>query len=520
VRRRPGRNVVTEAQPLLQMRDIVKSFGGVRANAGISLDVAAGQIVGLLGENGSGKSTLMKILFGMIAPDGGGIIFKGRELSSHTPGDAIAAGIGMIHQHFMLVDAMTVAENVMLGWRAAGRWLHRAAVARALRETSARYGLDLDSDAEVDTLPLGRRQRVEILKAILRGADLFILDEPTSNLSPPEVSALLKVMRRLRAEGKSIIFISHKLHEVLEICDEIVVLRDGKAVGRMPAAAATKPELARLMVGRDVSEPLHRAERAPGSAMLTLANIGLPAGEGGVGLHDINLSVAAGEVLAIAGVDGNGQAELAETIAGMRRPTGGRILIGDADVTRHGVAARVAAGLAYIPADRNQMSLVQAMTVAENLVLRDVRSPPYARHGWLNRAAQMSAAGRLIHEFDIRAPGPGVAVQKLSGGNQQKIVVAREVDRAPGVLVALQATWGLDPGATRFVLDRVLELRARGATVLYISSELEEVLAIGDRIGVLFAGRLAAVLPRAEATAARIGLLMAGGADAPPGIAA
>jgi ABC-type uncharacterized transport system ATPase subunit len=327
-------------------------------------------------------------------------------------------------------------------------------------------------------------------------------------------------MRRLRAEGKSIIFISHKLHEVLEICDEIVVLRDGKAVGRMPAAVATKAELARLMVGRDISEPLNRAEIPAGPALLTLEDIRLPAREGGVALHDINLSIASGEVLALAGVDGNGQIELAETIAGMRRPAGGRILIGGVDATRYSVAERVRAGLAYIPADRSETSLVQAMTVAENLVLRDVRSAPYARSGWLDRAAQTAAAGRLIREFDIRAPGPGAAAAQLSGGNQQKIVVAREVDRAPDVLVALQATWGLDPGATRFVLDRVLDIRARGAAVLYISSELEEVLAIGDRIGVLFGGRLVAVLARAEATAARIGLLMAGASEASPGVAA
>jgi ABC-type uncharacterized transport system ATPase subunit len=504
---------VSQSQPLLEMRDIVKSFGGVRANAGISLDVAQGQIVGLLGENGSGKSTLMKILFGMIPPDGGGIIFKGRELSDHTPGDAIAAGIGMIHQHFMLVDAMTVAENVMLGWPAAGRWLRRAAVSRQLRETSARYGLELDPDAEVGRLPLGRRQRVEILKAILRGADLLVLDEPTSNLSPPEVSGLLAVMRRLREEGKSIIFISHKLHEVLEICDEIVVLRDGKAVGCMPAKAATKAELARLMVGRDISEPLHRVDIPAGPALLTLQDIQLPARDSSVALHGINLSIASGEILALAGVDGNGQIELAETIAGMRRAAGGRILIGGADATHYDVAARMRAGLAYIPADRSETSLVQAMTVAENVVLRDVRSPPYAQRGWLDRAAQTSAASRLIREFDIRAPGPGAAVKQLSGGNQQKIVVAREVDRKPDVLVALQATWGLDPGATRFVLDRVLDIRGRGAAVLYISSELDEVLAIGDRIGVLFGGGLVAVLPRAEATVARIGLLMAGGSS-------
>jgi simple sugar transport system ATP-binding protein len=330
------------------------------------------------------------------------------------------------------------------------------------------------------------------------------------------VSSLLDVMRRLRAEGRSIIFISHKLHEVLEICDEIVVLRDGTAVGRMPATAATKAELARLMVGRDISEPLHRAERPAEGALLTLRHIRLPAREGGVALQDINLSIASGEVLAIAGVDGNGQVELAETIAGMRRPAGGQIRIGARDITHTSVAERVQAGLAYIPADRSQTSLVQEMTIAENVVLRDARSPPYTRGIWLDRAAEISAANRLMRDFDIRAPGPRAAVRQLSGGNQQKIVVAREVHRTPDVLVALQATWGLDPGATRFVLDRVLELRARGAAVLYISSELEEVLAIGDRIGVLFGGRLAAVLPRAQATAAHVGLLMAGGAVPSP----
>jgi general nucleoside transport system ATP-binding protein len=492
-------------RPILEMRGIVKRYGQVCANDGIDLDVASGSILGLLGENGSGKSTLMKVLFGLVPADAGGIVFKGAELSGHTPGEAIARGIGMIHQHFMLVDAMTVVENVMLGLPAAGRWLRRADVARELRSLSERYGLELDPEATVGDLPIGRRQRVEILKALMRGADLLVLDEPTSNLSPPEVEGLLAVMRRLREEGKAIIFISHKLGEVLAVCDRVTVLRDGRVVGRAEAAGATRAELARMMVGRDLAEPLRRGERAAGEPLLELRGVSC-----GMALRDIALTVRAGEVLAVAGVDGNGQFELVETIAGTMRASRGAILIGGRDLTRKGPAARVRAGLSYIPADRAHTSAVQAMSVAENVALRDIGRQPYSRFGWLNPTLATAAARRLIGDFAIRAPGPEAAIRQLSGGNQQKVVVAREIDRAPKVLIAHQATWGLDPGATRFVLDRVLALRAAGAAVLYVSSELEEVLAIGDRIGVMFEGRMMAILDRHEVDLGRIGALMAG----------
>ncbi len=501
------------ASPLLEMRGIVKHYGAVRANDGIDLDVSAGQIVGLLGENGSGKSTLMKVLFGMVAPDAGSIVFRGKELSGHLPREAIAAGIDMVHQHFMLVEAMTVAENIMIGWEKAGRWLRTAEIAEMIRETSAGYGLDLDPRAPVGMLSFGQRQRVEILKAILRGAELLVLDEPTSNLSPPEINGLITVMRRLRAEGKGIVFISHKLAEVTAVCDEAVVLRDGRVVGRAPIAQTTRADLARLMVGRDVVAPIVRTDCAASDPLLSVENLSVDGPDGQHLVSDVSFSVCGGEVLAIAGVDGNGQLELVEAIAGIRRPAGGTLRIRTTDVSRAGVAARIAHGLSFIPPDRSRTSLVSEMSIAENLALRDVRQPPYSRGVFLSPRGLQVAADRLIEGYAIRAPGGRTPVHQLSGGNQQKIVVAREMDRGPKVLVAFQAAWGLDPGATRFVLEQVLALRGAGAAVLYISTELEELLSIGDRIGVMFRGRLAGIMRREEVDLERLGLMMAGTSD-------
>jgi ABC-type uncharacterized transport system ATPase subunit len=502
--------VAAPSASLLEMRGIVKRYGPVAANDGIDLDVPKGCVVGLLGENGSGKSTLMKILSGMVRPDAGAIVFKGRELSDHTPAVAIDLGIGMIHQHFMLVDAMTVTENIILSLGSAGRRLRRREVARLVRETSERYGLDLDPYAQVGNLSLGRRQRVEIVKALMRGADLLILDEPTSNLSSPEVERLLTVIRRLRDEGRALIFISHKLGEVLEICDRIVVLRDGKVVGHGDSDTATRAGLASLMVGRDLADRFERSEQPAGAALLELNGVTVPAGPGGTGLSDITLAVRSGEILALAGIDGNGQLELAETIAGLRPAKRGALTIDGVDMTATSVSARVGAGLSYIPPDRMLTSLVPSMTIGENLMLRDSDRPPFSRRGWLNRAALNDGARRAISAFGIRATSPDMAAKRLSGGNQQKIVLARELERAPKVLVALQATWGLDPGATRFILDRLLQLRDAGAAILYISSELEEVLALGDRVGVMFGGRIAGVTPRAGVDLSQIGLMMSG----------
>jgi general nucleoside transport system ATP-binding protein len=499
---------------LLEMRGIVKRYGAVHANDGIDLDVGRGRVLGLLGENGSGKSTLMKVLFGMTAPDEGAIVFNNRELSDHTPGEALAAGIGMVHQHFMLVDALTVAENVMLGWRQAGRWLRKRQMADLLRQTSERYGLDLNPSALVADLSLGQRQRVEVLKALMRGADLLILDEPTSNLSPPEVERLFVVVNRLRAEGRSVIFISHKLGEVLEICDDIVVLRDGRVVAKANPKDATRESLAHSMVGRDLGSPFALTTREVGKPLLSVIGLQLPVGPSSTSLHDVSFDIRSGEIVTIVGVDGNGQLELTEAIAGLRPVrSGGQIRIEDHDVTQLGASGRIAAGLAYIPADRGTISLVPSMTIAENLALRDIAQPAFSTGPWLKTDAQTENARRLMKLFDIRAPDPDTAARQLSGGNQQKIVIARELDRAPKVLVALQPTWGLDPNATRFVLDRILTLRDSGAAILYVTTELEEGLALGNRIGVMFRGRVVAMIDRADVELKRIGLLMASGSD-------
>jgi general nucleoside transport system ATP-binding protein len=505
---------------MLRMQGISKSYGSVHANRSIDLDVAAGRIVGLLGENASGKTTLMNVLFGMVAPDAGTITFKDRPLGAHTPREAIAAGIGMIHQHFMLVSAMTVSENVMLGWEATGRWLRHAAVADKIRRASSAYGLGLDPDARVEALPLGVQQRVEIVKAILHGAELLVLDEPTSSLSPPEIAGLLDVLRRLRDEGRSVIFISHKLGEVLDVCDEVVVLRDGEVAGRTGVAGVSRRDLARMMVGRDVGAPVERRAREPGPERLVVADLSAVDADGIERLGAVSFSVRAGEVLALVGVDGNGQTELARIVAGIDRPAHGAVFVDGADVTAGGVAARRAARLAHVPADRGTTGLVTEMTIAENLALRAFDEPPLRRGPWLDAGAIEELARERIAEFSIRASGPETAARTLSGGNQQKIVLARELAGRPAVLLAEQPTRGLDPGATRFVIDQVLALREAGGAILYISTELEEALLVADRIGVMYRGRLVGLVRREDVDLSRLGLMMAGALEEAPDAAA
>jgi ABC-type uncharacterized transport system ATPase subunit len=490
---------------LLEMRGIVRRFGDLCANDNIDLDVRPGEILGLLGENGSGKSTLMKVLFGMLSADSGSIAFRGRPLVNHTPGEAMAAGIAMIHQHFMLVDAMTVTENIMLGWPEAGRVLRIKEIASRVREASQRFGLDLDPDAQIASLPLGRRQRVEILKAILREAELLILDEPTSNLAPAEVADLLAILRRLRDEKKGIVFITHKLPEVLDVCDNVVVLRTGRVAGRAPVAGASRGQLAEMMIGRDVSA-LRDVDSAPPSGAFRLAAKDFSAR----GLSRLTFEIRGGEILGVAGVDGNGQIEFVEALTGLRPTLSGALTLNGVDITHATVAARMKLGLAYMPADRGHTALVKSMSVAENLMLRDSRRPPYGRGPLLTRASGAAKARALMADYDIRARDPDFRVARLSGGNQQKIVVARELDRRPAVLVAHQAAWGLDPGATRFVLDRMIALRNAGAAIIYVSSELEEVLHISDRVAVMAGGGFAGIAPRAEVDARQLGLWMSG----------
>ena len=490
---------------LLEMRGIVRRFGDLCANDNIDLDVRPGEILGLLGENGSGKSTLMKVLFGMLSADAGSITFRGRPLVKHTPGEAMAAGIAMIHQHFMLIDAMTVTENVMLGWPEAGRILRVKEIASRVREASRRFGLDLDPDSPIASLPLGRRQRVEILKAILRNAELLILDEPTSNLAPAEVADLLMILRRLRDEAKGIVFITHKLPEVLEVCDNVVVLRVGRVAGRAAVAGASRGQLAEMMIGRDVSAPNDAGSTPPSGAVRLAAKDFFARG-----LSRLTVEIRGGEILGVAGVDGNGQIELVEALTGLRPTTGGELTLDGRDITQATVAARMKLGLAYMPADRGHTALVKDMSIAENLMLRDSRRPPYGRGPLLTKASGAAKARALMTDYDIRARDPDFRVARLSGGNQQKIVVARELDRQPAVLIAHQAAWGLDPGATRFVLDRMIALRNAGAAIIYVSSELEEVLHISDRIAVMAGGGFAGIASRSEVDARRLGLWMSG----------
>ncbi|WP_441295577.1 ABC transporter ATP-binding protein [Pseudomonas aeruginosa] len=493
------------------MRGISKSYGSVQANRRIDLTVMPGEIVGLLGENGSGKSTLMKVLFGMVRPDEGDVVYQGRQLEAGSPRAALEQGIAMIHQHFTLVEAMTVSENLMLGWsRDAGPWLNHAATARKVREAAAHYGLEVDPDARVEQLALGEKQRVEILKAILRGAHLLILDEPSSILSPPEIERLLAFLKRFRAEGHSVVFITHKLGEVLEVADRVVVLRDGQVVGATDVAGATRESLARLMVGRELAPPAARAASPAGKVRLQVEGLAARDASGVERLRGASFTLRAGEVLALAGIDGNGQGELANTLAGITVPTAGRILLDGVDITRGNARTRLAAGIAYIPADRAGTSLVQGMSIEDNLVLRDIDQEPYSSGGRIARAVLRRLAQQRMREFDIRAASPQVPARTLSGGNQQKVALARELSRQPRVVIAFQPTWGLDPGATRFVVESLLKLRQQGAAVLYISSELEEVLAVGDRIGVLSGGRILHVVDRAQADLESIGLAMAG----------
>jgi general nucleoside transport system ATP-binding protein len=498
---------------MLEMRDIRKHYGAVRANDGIDLAVGAGRIVGLLGENGSGKSTLMKVLFGVVKADSGTIRFRERALANHTPREAIAAGIGMIHQHFMLVEAMTVLENILLGGKRAGVGLRRSEVADRIRKTSAAYGLGLEPEAVIADLSFGHRQRVEIVKALLEGADLLVLDEPTSNLSPPEIKSLLEVLRKLAEQGRAIIFITHKLGEVFDVCDEVVVLRDGKVAGKALIADATRKDLAHLMVGRDISVGLSRTDRKPGKEVLVARKLTWRDSDGRERVREIDLSLREGEILAVAGVDGNGQSDLVDVLAGLKLPSEGTIELDGRDITRIPVGNRLRAGLAYIPVDRGATSLVAGMTIEENLALRDFDRPPYRRGIWLAHRKFRKQAQAKIAEFSILARQPDMPVRMLSGGNQQKVVIAREIGRNPRALIAFQATWGLDPGATRFVIDQVIAMRNRGGAILYIASELDEVLMVGDRIGVMANGRLIGVVPRQEVDLAQIGLMMAGSHD-------
>ncbi len=494
------------------MRSIVKRFPGVVANAGVDFDLRAGEIHALLGENGAGKTTLMNVLYGLYQPEEGAVYVKGRAVRFHSPLDAIAHGLGMVHQHFMLVRPFTVAENIILGQPSPREPLieDQKAVYARLAELSARYGLEIDPAAPVWTLSVGEQQRVEILKALYRGAEVLILDEPTAVLTPQEVDELLAILRRLVGEGKSIVFITHKLDEVLAVSDRITVLRDGRVVDTLSASEVDKPALARCMVGRDVLWRVSKTPAQPGEVMLQICDLHASNERGLPALRGLDLQVRAGEILGIAGVDGNGQMELEEVIAGLRKATRGTVRIAGKEVTNCSPHRIGTCGLAHIPSDRYGMGLLDDFSVAENLVLERFDQHPFARRGWLDWKAIREEARALTGRFDVRTPSIEVRAGTLSGGNAQKLILARELARKPRVLLAVQPTRGLDVSAIEYVHRTLIEQRDQGIAVLLISTELEEIFSLSDRIAVIYEGRIVGVMPAEDADVVKIGLMMAG----------
>ena len=507
----------------LELRGITKRFPGVIANQDIDLVVEPGEIHALLGENGAGKTTLMNILYGLYKPDEGQILIDGQPATLQAPGDAIAAGIGMVHQHFMLVPVFTVTENVMLGvesTRGPVGQLDRAAARRRVLEISDRHNLHVDPDARVEDLPVGVRQRVEIIKTLYRESKLLILDEPTAVLTPQEDEELFEIMRSLKAGGTSIVFITHKLSEVLEVADRITVLRLGRVVGTTTPAEATLESLATMMVGRPVALVVEKGPAQPGEAMLEIENLVVKGDRGNVAVDGLDLKVRAGEIVTIAGVQGNGQTELVEAITGLREIAAGKIWIGGEQVhmtPRHVIEA----GVGHVPEDRLEDGCIPGFTVAENLVLNVYYRPPFAHGLALDRDAITRSATDLVSRFDVRTPSVFAEMADLSGGNQQKVIVAREFSRSTRLLVAAQPTRGLDVGSIEYIHAQIVAKRDQGNAVLIVSTELDEVLALADRIAVMYHGRIVDILSPERATPASLGLLMGGsrpedGAAQPP----
>lgn len=498
---------------VLQARGLSKRFPGVLANDRIDLDLRPGEILGMLGENGAGKSTLMNVLYGLYRADDGHMYVNGREVSFAGPNDAIAAGIGMVHQHFMLIPPLTVTENIMLGDESTSvaGILDTGAAERRILQLSQEYGLEVDPRAKIEDLPVGAQQRVEILKAFYRRADVLILDEPTAVLTPQEATDLFGIMRRLADTGKAIIFITHKLKEVLAVADRIVVLRQGRVAGTAEPETATQAQLASLMVGRDVILAVEKGPAAPGAAALVVENLIVRDNRNHVAVDGLNVEVKAGEIFGVAGIEGNGQTEFVEALTGLRKAAGGRITLGGRDVTNASANTLLDAGLAHVPEDRHKYGLVLTYPVSDNLVLNTYDREPFARRMFRNDRAILEFARKLVKKFDVRTPSVSVPARNLSGGNQQKTILARELSRDLKLLIASQPTRGLDVGSIEFIHQQIVAQRDEGVAVLLVSAELDEVMALSDRIGVMYKGKLVAVMPRAEANRDKLGLFMTGG---------
>ena len=498
---------------LLEMKDICKSFSGVYVNDHVSLTVEKGEIHALLGENGAGKTTLMNILYGLYNADSGEIFWKGEKVAFRTPREAIAAGIGMVQQHFSLVRNMTVLDNVILNLSGNHTFLNRKKECAKLMEMAERYGLSVDTDAKIADLSVGERQRVEILKALYRNVELLILDEPTGVLTPQETEHFFAVLKELRSEGYGIIIITHRMSEIMQISDRVSVLRDGRITASMRTSDTDPIQLSRFMIGRDMKE-IEAPDVEPGEEiLLEIRDLTRRAGKHTHALRHIDLTVHKGEILGIAGVEGNGQKELSEVLTGIKAKADGQILLDGESIMELSVRERYERGLAYISDDRLGDSLIPAMDITDNLVLRDYRKEPYSRHGRINRLAMRENAEKKMAEYEVKASGNlgiNTRVAQMSGGNQQKLIAAREISEKARLVLAAQPTRGLDIGATSFVRERLMDHRNKGGGVLLISADLEEILALSDRIAVIYNGSIAGILKRSEADVHRIGLLMGG----------
>ncbi len=502
---------MSEAPVVLEVRGLTKRFPGVLANDHIDLKLHKGAVLGLLGENGAGKSTLMNLIYGLYQPDEGEILVNGQPVQIHNPNDAIRLGIGMVHQHFQLVPVLTVTENIMLGDEMTrGGLLDRRAARKRILEISQQFGLEVDPDALVEDLPVGVQQRVEIIKALYRKADILILDEPTAVLTPQETEGLFRIMRSLLERGVSIIFISHKLKEILEICVEVVVLRNGHVAGSADPARATEESLAEMMVGRAVLLEVDKTPAQPTDAVLIIRDLVAHDDRGLQAVKGVSLEIRAGEIVGIAGVQGNGQTELVEAITGLRTILSGQVIVNGQDVSHAAPRQITETGVAHVPEDRQKNGMVASFPVKDNMVLQTYYIAPFAHGIVTDERAVEQTAEALVQEYDVRTPNVFVPISKLSGGNQQKVIVAREFSRAAPVLIAAQPTRGLDVGSIEYIHKQIVRQRDAGAAVLLVSSELDEVLSLSDRVVVMFGGEIMDTLPIERATRNLCGLLMAG----------
>jgi general nucleoside transport system ATP-binding protein len=496
---------------VIEMLNIRKVFGNFVANDNITLQLKKGEIHALLGENGAGKSTLMNVLFGLYQPDGGEIRVKGQTVKISNPNVANDLGIGMVHQHFMLVDTFTVTENIILGSEPTkGGKIDIKRAEQEVRELSERYGLAVDPTAKIADISVGMQQRVEILKTLYRGADILIFDEPTAVLTPQEIQELIQIMKALVREGKSIILITHKLKEIMEVCDRVTVIRRGKGIGTLNVADTNPNELAALMVGREVHFKTDKKEANPGKEVLEIKDLVVKDARGVTVVDHLNLTVRAGEIVGIAGVDGNGQSELIEAITGLIKAESGSIKLNGKEILNLSPRKITEAGVGHIPQDRHKHGLVLDFPIGENMVLQTYYKEPYSKNGVLNFKNIYDKARQLIKEFDVRTPDEYTKARALSGGNQQKAIIGREVDRNPELLIAAQPTRGLDVGAIEFIHKRLIEQRDQGKAVLLVSFELDEIMNVSDRIAVIYEGKIVAIVDPKETTEQELGLLMAG----------